>query len=115
MDEVEEGKRTHDIVEAAGRKVVEQILKEGINPTGLATMFLDQAMGYLDSNIQYCLRNDDPKGALSYLNIFLMDWSQKTSEIQASIKRIEDSLDGTEKDGAHIHAFKLDTRDNKHR
>lgn len=111
MDEIKHSKRIHEIVVSAAEKMVNQILKEKINPTGLASMFLDQAMGFLNSNIQYCLKNDDPKGALSYLNIFMMDWESKTTQIQENIKRLQDSLDGTEKDGAEVHGVRFDPRE----
>jgi len=113
MDDIEEGKRMHKIVMGFVQKCIDQILEEDLNPTGLASMFLDQSMRLLDHNIKYCLKIDDPKGALSYLNIFMMDWDQKGSEIRANMKRIQDSLDGTERDGAKVHAMKISVGENE--
>lgn len=115
MDVEKQSRQMYKIVEDAEKYAIEKVLQANLNATGLASLFLDRAMGLLDRNIQYCLNNDDPKGALDYLNVFMMDWDSKTSNIQASIKRIQDNLDGSEQEGAEVNGVIFNPRENKHR
>jgi len=86
----------YEFVEDAERLVVSKVLKAGVNPTGLASVFFDRAMKLLDHNIQWRLKNNDTKGALDYLNVFMMDMNHKTKTIEDNIKRMKNSLTGSE-------------------
>jgi len=112
-DPLDESVRLHKIVEEGIKVIIDRVIDADLNPTGLASLFLGEAMGLLDRNIQYCLSNEDPKGALNYLNIFLMDITEKTEKIKANTVRLQESLDGTEKDGIEVQAIKFRPDDHR--
>lgn len=89
MDQIKEDKRLRDIVGKATKECIDEVFSESLNPTGLAGLFLEQAMELLDSNIQFCLRNDNLKGALSYLKVFMTDYKKMGAEIEAHINRVD--------------------------
>ena len=95
----------YEFVEDAEQLAVAKAQEADINPTGLASVFLDRAMKLLDRNIQWCLENDDTKGALNYLNVFMMDMNRKMKAIEDNIKKMKNSLDGSETPVGEVNAI----------
>ena len=102
-----QSRKLHEILLEVEEIAIVKVEEAGINPTGLASCFLDRSMSLLDANVRWCLKNSDTKGALDYLNIFMMDMGHKMQGIENNIKKMKDSLDGSEKPSAQINAIKF--------